>query len=89
MCGGEERSFMWMVYVFPSQHSSQTAVFIQNWRRERKEKKDSVLGMTSFHLVCSTSPTVGSRMAGKVAEAGGYARYKYVQYSSFIHACVY
>lgn len=28
--GGEERSLMQTVYIFPSQHSSQTAVFIQS-----------------------------------------------------------
>lgn len=39
MCGGKERSLMQTVYVFPSQHSSQTAVFIQN-RRSRRETQE-------------------------------------------------
>lgn len=66
------RSFTLMVCVFPSWHSSQTAVFIQNRREGEWEGKDSVLEMTSLILSAST-PTAGRRGAVKVAAGWGHA----------------
>lgn len=61
---------MLMVYVFPSQHSSQTAVFIQKWGEGERERKDSVLGMTSLCLVCLSSNNGGRTRWAVKATAG-------------------
>ena len=63
-----------MVYVFPSQHSLQTAVFIQKRGERERERKDSVPGMTSLCPVCFSSDHGGrTRWAVKVT-AGWHSR---------------
>lgn len=61
---------MLMVYVFPSQHSSQTAVFIQKGGEGETERKDGVLGMTSLCLVCFGSNHRGRTRWAVKATAG-------------------
>lgn len=79
-------SYGWFMFSQASIPHKQLCLYKTGGEKE-KEKKDSVLGMTSFRLVCSTSPTVGRRVAGKVTEAGGCAWYKYMQYS-YIHVFI-
>lgn len=76
----------WLMFSQASIPHKQLCLYKTGGQKE-KEKKDSVLGMTSFRLVCSTSPTVDRRVAGKVTEAGGHAWYKCMQYS-YMHVFI-
>lgn len=86
MCGGEERSLMLKLYVFPSQHSSQTAVFIQNSGGEGGGEgqcpRDDII------LSASAPTTAGRRRVRGESCRGWWTGCIWCQDMQSVYACV-
>lgn len=71
-CVVERKGHSCQWFMFSQASIPRKQLCLYKTRREgERERKDSVLGMTSFCLVCFTSPTVGKRGGGGWGESCG------------------